>query len=107
MSSEQYRGDSWAFLVTANDANKKPLDLTGASLEWKLANTSGADVLTLTRDHGIDVLDDLKGRLVINVDKTATVNFVAGEYLHQLRVTTAQAQISTQFKSYITVLDPL
>jgi hypothetical protein len=94
-----YCGETWEILGTLTDTNDAPIDLTGASVEWKLDDPSGTtNIKTSTMGAGISLSGQpAAGQILIIVSATDTDNFAPGEYRDQLTLTLADGTVSVQW----------
>ena len=101
-------GDDWLIAVSCTNADGTPMDLTGAALEWKLADVDTGHIFaTLTVGSGITIeaaVSGIANTCLIWLTHAVTATIAPGFYRDQLRVTTAQNLISTQMKGRIQAL---
>lgn len=104
-----YCGDTWEIAGTLTDASGAPLDLTGAALQWKLDDPTGAiNALTLALGSGITITGlATAGTVLIEPTAVQTAALAAGVYRDQVRVTLADGTVTTQWVGSITALAPL
>jgi hypothetical protein len=103
-----FRGDTWEIEFQCNDSAGVPLDLTGASIEWKLDTMGRVNVQTRTTADRITIADPARaGICVLSLRKDDTTTILAGYYQDQLRVTTAAGLVSVQSTGRIESIEPL
>lgn len=93
---EFYAGDSWEFDVTCHGPNDAVLNLADATVEWKLDDVNGANVLTKTIGSGVTVAVPATGVCVVKVPASETAGLAAGFYFDQVRVVLPDSSVSTQ-----------
>jgi hypothetical protein len=96
---EFYLNESWIINFELNDGDDVDLDLTGATISWKLTNNSGTNLMTRTIGDGFVVNNAATGLCSLTVTPTmqATAGVVANSvYLWELRVTLTTGLISVQ-----------
>lgn len=107
------RGDTFPIAGCCADAVGAPLDLTGATIEWKLqsvpadSDLAPAVVLDLTNGvaGGIAVTNEMLGELAITITAAQSAALIPGRYRDQLRVTLAGGTVSTQWVGFIDILE--
>ena len=82
---EVIAGEPWDIPGTLLDANRVPIDLTGATLEWVLID-SGGNPVAITAE--VTVTEAAAGAICISVVHEATAGLDPGQYNDGLRVTT-------------------
>jgi hypothetical protein len=110
------RGDTFPISACLTDANGEALDLSGAqNIEWKLETAPAwpADphcdpptptvALDLTIGNGVAVANETEGEITITVTAAQSSALAPGRYRDQLRVTTAEGIVSTQWVGFIDV----
>jgi hypothetical protein len=70
---------------TLLDANRAPIDLTGATLEWVLVDNGGNPV-AITAE--VTVTEPTRGEICISISAEDTAGLDPGQYNDGLRVTT-------------------
>lgn len=91
-----YAGSTWAFDAALHDAACNPLDLTGATIVWRLYDTNGAVKIELTRDNGVVVVNEVGGIIRITTPATQSANIAQGSYRDEIVVTMPGGFVSTQ-----------
>jgi hypothetical protein len=101
-----YSGSSWQFDASLHDAACAPLDLTGAQIAWRLYSAGGAQVLELTRDNGISVINEVGGLCRITVTAEQSAGIGVGSYRDEIVVSMPAGFVSTQAIGTIVVNKP-
>jgi hypothetical protein len=97
-----YAGDVWVINGSFYDRNHAPLDLTGASVEWALADASGVPVI----DPGqvtVNITSVLTGKFTVTVPNSVTAGLSPGQYDDAARVTSATIPRETLWAGPIVV----
>jgi len=103
-----YVGDQWVMVFPCANPDGTPLDLTGASAQWRLDDFDGNTLLTKTTSDALTILTPPTGGLVgLTLDDTDTEVIVPGYYQDQLRVTTSDGATTTQSSGRIEALASL
>jgi hypothetical protein len=95
-------GDTWLIEFECHDVIGVPLNLSGATIEWRLRDGDGNIILLLTdQTTGITVMPppDLNTpsfQCVVTLTPAQTSIIPAGHYVDRLRITTAQGIVTTQ-----------
>lgn len=102
-----YAGSTWAFDAALHDAACNPLDLTGALIAWRLYDARGALKLELTRDNGIEVINETGGlvRITVTATQSQAIN-APGAYHDEIVVTMPGGFVSYQAVGTIVVNKP-
>lgn len=90
-------GDTVAVDFTLTEADGvTPLDLTGASVKWRLARAvAGPALVSKDLSSGIVVTDAPGGLLTVTLLPDDTAELGGGRYYHEAEVTDAIADVST------------
>jgi hypothetical protein len=91
-------GETWGMDVTCSDADGNPIDLTGATVKWRLASKT-AKIMERAIGDGIVIdADPTTGRCKVDVTDTmqTTAAVAVGVYRHELWVVQANGAISVQ-----------
>lgn len=98
-----YEGDTLNLTIPITDEAGAALDLTGAQLEWVLADSPGSiPLLTKTTASGITVSNPVTGVAVVGITHADSAN-LGGIYWHQLVVTDAFGDVATVTTGAFTV----
>lgn len=99
-----YAGDSFELIIdVTEDGSAK--DLSGASVEWALAERPGTAELLDQSDSGVDasITDAGNGEVTVTVDAGTTDDLV-GTLNHELRVTDSSGRKSVVTRGTVTIL---
>jgi hypothetical protein len=66
------RNDRWSLVVQQLQADKTPVDLTGAAAVMTIRTKNGTAVLTATTENGRIVITPTEGRIDIAIPRTVT-----------------------------------
>lgn len=102
-------GEDWKLVITARDGVGDVIDLTGATVQFRLA-TSSAAVITATNGSGITVASpETSGVFTVDITPTMQTNasIAIGDYRYECRVTTAGSLKTVQIRGTISVLPSL
>lgn len=98
-------GDQWLFAGPVNDAAGNALNLTGASISWKLDSVDGkTNYLTLTVGSGVTITTNNPGAVAYGPTKVQTAALTAGTYYDYLIVTLADGTTYTVIEGLINAL---
>jgi hypothetical protein len=102
--AEFYQGNDWEIEGTLAYADGTPFDLSsGATVQWRLANSAGAVVLDYALGSGIAVLDATAAKVLIRVDEITSAALAAGPYVDELRASDPSGFTSTQWRGRVDV----
>lgn len=90
-----YLGDTWTFDAALHGVDCLALDLTGASIEWNLRDSSKHVVAALTLGNGIEITNAPGGLIRITVPSSLTTTFQEAIYNDEIRVIFGDS-VSTQ-----------
>ena len=79
-----YSGDSMQLNASIVDENNAPVDLTGATIKWVLANDT-ATVLSKSIGNGITITNAAQGQCAIAITSVDT-QILSGSYTHAARL---------------------
>lgn len=101
-------GESITIEATCLDADGAPIDLTGATIAFRLASRT-AHLLDATMGSGVSMLDAKAGkcRIVISPAMQLAAAVPPGDHLYELRVITAAGAVTTQAEGAISLADSL
>ena len=96
---EFYLGENWIVDFEVNDGNDANIDITGATLQWRLSTLPGTTVMTRTVGDGLTITAGTTGLCTLSV--TALHQNTGGvlsrtNYQWEFRVTTTLGTISVQ-----------
>jgi hypothetical protein len=97
-------GDTWQLTGPLQDASGNALNLTGATITWKLDGQDGlANLLTLDNagSGGVSVVNPSTATILVNVSKVQSAALQAGTYKDWLRVTLADGTQLTEWTGII------
>jgi len=101
---------NWGIDCTAKDGSGDILDVTGASIKFRLSTIAGTTVMTRTEADGITITDGTAGEFSINVtpahQASASVS-ASTRYQYEIRVVTAGNLTLPQARGHINVLPSL
>ena len=99
-----FSGDSKTLQVTVRDENAAVVDLSGATIQWKLAKTAGSDNPQVSKSttSGITVTDAANGVFQVSVDATDTAD-LSGTYYHEAEVIDASSNKTTVMAGYVDI----
>lgn len=100
---ENFRcGDDWDFTGTITDNSGAPLNLTSASLTWKLTSLDlTTTYLTLTLGFGIQIISATAGTVSYGPTHTQTAALQPGTYYDLLQVTLSDGTEFTVIEGFI------
>jgi hypothetical protein len=82
-----YVGDVWPIIGTMHNADGSVMDLTGATVQWRMVNAAGDVELDYAVGTGIVVTDAPNGVITITVPTADSADIAPGEYKDSCRVT--------------------
>ena len=97
-------GDNWQIVGPLLDGTGAPLNLTGATIQWKLDTADGlANVLTLDNagNGGVVVVEPSTATILVNVTAARSRDIAPGTYRDWLRVTLANGAVFTEWTGII------
>lgn len=100
-----YSGDSRNLVITVNDSNNQPIDLTGAKIEWIVTDDT-TTILSKSVNSGITISNAAEGQFTITLLATETRKF-SGSYQHMGRVTLSDGSSSIVLVGTITITKSL
>lgn len=96
-SLEVYQGEGKSLVFTVVDENGAAIDITGATVTWRLAKIAAAgSLLEKTVGSGIVLTTPGSGILTVTLDAADTSGRVAGEYIQELTVTLSAVPSKSQ-----------
>jgi hypothetical protein len=106
---EFHLGEHWNVNFEVNDGNGSDIDITSATLQWRMSTQAGVTVMTRTVSDGLTITTAATGLCALSVSPTHQTNasVTAGRYKWEFRVTTAAGTITVQVRGNINVLPSL
>jgi len=90
-------GDSYVLNTKVREPTGEVVSLTGASVEWGLADSaSGTPLLTKDTNDGIRITDAENGEFSVTISPEDTED-LAGNYYHEAEITESSGAVSTVF----------
>ena len=100
---DMFSGDDKVLVVTVKDLAGVAVNLTGASITWKLADSlTGTVRATKTTAAGIAITDAADGVFEVTVADADTAT-LSGSYYHEAEVTDSSGRDSTVVFGNITI----
>ena len=91
-----YAGDTNTITVTVTDSAGAVVNITGATITWKLLEEQGGTIaLTKTVGSGIIITNGAGGIFTIALAATDTASLLAGAYYHEAELTDTSSNVST------------
>lgn len=97
-----YAGDTLRLDVSVTDDADQVVNLTGATIEWKLIDYKTV-LLSKSTSAGISITDPLNGEFRVNINGSETQD-LQGTYRHEARVTDSTGNVSTVFVGSFSVI---
>jgi hypothetical protein len=97
-------GATWSFAGRLRDACDKPLDLTGASISWRLDSLDGTEnivALSFESSGGISVIDLAQADILVTPSSEETIRVPPGIYRDWLWVTLADGTMFPEWTGII------
>jgi len=109
LDMEFHLGEHWNISYEVNDGSNDDIDISGATLEWKLSTLAGVAVLTAGVGTGITIVDGATGSCLVSITPTAQTNasVAAGRYKYQFKVTTGGGTVTIQARGHLNVVPSL
>jgi hypothetical protein len=100
-----YEGEYHVIPVSVVDANAVAVNLTGATLTWRLCadNATGTVILTKTLGSGIAVISAALGTLEITLEEANTVDRGGASYYHELVIDDSAGHSEVGFVGRISI----
>lgn len=90
--------------LVARDRNGTIIDLTGATVKWRVgARNRFSTLKTLDSSDGVTVTDATNGVYSLDLDGADSVNWTPGRLRHVVEVTESGGQIHTVLEGFITL----
>ena len=102
-------GETWLWRFELRDGDNQPLDITGGSVEWRIAGlTGGSPSMVASTGNGmITVTAATVGEGTVSIAAAQHAVIVAGEYTQELRATLADTTQSVQINGRLTAATSL
>jgi len=97
-------GETWRIDATMHDSLNAPLDLTGATVFWRLTNSRGVILQTLSIGSGIVLVNGgIDGECIITTTPAmqSSMGIVPGVYPHEAQVILPDGTYTDQFAGFI------
>jgi hypothetical protein len=104
---EFYFGEHWKVDFEVKDGNGAVIDLTGATLQWRLVNSLGTTTMTRVVADGITVTSPTSGLCSLSVTpahQTTAAITEENNYNYEFRVTTSGGIVTTNARGALAVL---
>jgi hypothetical protein len=104
-NAELWEGEYKTLAVSVVDASSVAVNLTGATITWKLTTQQGGGttLLTKTIGSGITVVSAAGGTLTITFAAVDTVDLGGLTYYHELEITDASSHPEIGFIGTVTI----
>lgn len=90
--------------LIAKDRNGTVIDLTGATIKWRVGPRGRFSTLkTLDTSDGVTVDDAATGKYSLDLDGADSANWTPGRLRHAVEVTESGGQIHTVLEGFITL----
>ncbi len=102
-------GDDKVLEVTVTDAAGTAVDITGASIQWRLSKTVNrrpAQIAKATGGAGVEITDAAAGVFEVTLDPADTED-LRGAYYHEAEVIDADGNVSTVLTGAAEILPAL
>lgn len=107
---EFHKGEDWVVSFEVNDGIGNDIDITGATINFRLASLTGTTVMTRTESDGFAIDSGTTGECTLRVTSShqTTAGVAAStRYQWEMRVTTQGGLISVQGRGHLNVLPSL
>lgn len=94
-------GTTYTLPLIARDRNGTVIDLTGATIAWRMGRR--ATKIDLSLSDGIAVTDATNGAFTITIAPAKTVDLARGYYEHQGEVTESGDTITTVVDGFVEI----
>jgi hypothetical protein len=84
---EMFQGDTKQLVVSVVDGDGLAVDLSGATITWKLFKSKSGNVADVTKTigNGLTVTNATAGEFTVDLAEADTVNLI-GTYFHEAKV---------------------
>ena len=96
---EFHLGENWIIDFEVNDGDDASIDITGATLQWRLASPEGDTIMTRTVGDGVTITGATTGLCTLSVTPLHQSNdgvVSRTNYQWEFRVTTLLGSVSVQ-----------
>jgi hypothetical protein len=106
---EFHLGEHWNVNFEVNDGNDANIDITSATIQFRVVTSAGVTAMTRTVGDGITITTAATGLCALSVTPTmqTTASIAAGRYKWEFRVTTTGGTITVQARGNLNVLPSL
>jgi hypothetical protein len=106
---EFHLGEHWNVNFEVNDGNDANIDITSATIQFRVVTSAGTTAMTRTVGDGITITTAATGLCALSVTPTmqTTASIAAGRYKWEFRVTTTGGTITVQARGNLNVLPSL
>jgi hypothetical protein len=104
---EFHYGEHWVIDFEVKDGDGSTVDITGATIQWRLVDGLGATAMTRVVGDGLAITSGVDGFCTLTVTpahQTTAAIVEEGNYAYEFRVTTATGTITTNARGAIAVL---
>ena len=103
---EMTAGDTKQLIITVKDANDSPVNISGATIEWKCARSLNKPTkIYKTTSSGITITNGPNGTFAVTLNAGDSSNLL-GNYIHEARMTLS-GNISTVISGTMKVNKPM
>lgn len=106
-TKEIHLGETWVFTGTARDSAGAPLNIAGATIDFRLAKDTVLLVNTSTTDGGVTIKSNLLGTYEVIVPPKAQLAFTSGPAQYETRITLSNSVVTIQSTGRIMILPSL
>lgn len=99
-------GSTWVMNLTAKDGTATTIDITGATIKWRISTTNDTVVDTRETGDGITIVDGTNGAyqvIMTPADQTTAGITASTSYKHEIQLTSASAVVYDQLYGYLRV----
>jgi hypothetical protein len=86
-------GATFSFVITWQDSDGNPIDVTGYSAEMSVKDFVGTLVVSLTVANGRITVGGTNGRIVLNLDASTTEALPVGRHVYDLLLTSGTSVV--------------
>jgi hypothetical protein len=101
-----YSGDTRRLLVDVVDEDDNAVDISGADIEYVIADRDDNIVITKDLQDGIAVTDAANGQFRIDIEPSDTAD-LQGDHLHECEITDQNGEVTTVFTGGVEILEDL